>query len=108
MPDPDVLFVGEVDVPELAVGEGTRAVSLRCVSVFEKLFEVEEGARLNDAFHQSIWPGEKGFEYVTDVERHLPWGQDAPRPAAVTSAGVGGATGGGGGSDFIGVRLLAG
>ena len=83
VPDPDLLFVGEVDVPELSVGEDTRALSIRCVSIFERFFEVQEGVRLNDAFHQSIWPGERGFEYAVDLERQLPWGQDAPAPGVV-------------------------
>lgn len=103
VPGDDLLFWGEIDVPELIVGEGSRLVNLRCVSVFERFFELEEGARLNGSFHQSIWPGELGFGYVTDVQRALPWGSDAPRPSAVTDVNGGGGSGSGGGGGGGGV-----
>ena len=81
---PDVLFLGEVDVPSLRVGEGSLGVTLEVVSAFERFFEVREGVRLSNAFHQSAWPGEKGLEFVTETQRQLPWGRDEPRPGVVT------------------------
>ena len=83
IPDPMVVFAGEVDVPTLTGDETSRVLQYSVTSVFELLFEVDEGANLNNAFHQSVWPGELGFEYVTEVQRQLPWGAEAPRPAAV-------------------------
>lgn len=83
IPDPMVVFAGEVDVPTLSGDETSRVLQYSVTSVFELLFEVDEGANLNNAFHQSVWPGELGFEYVTEVQRQLPWGAEAPRPAAV-------------------------
>ncbi|MDB5458157.1 MAG: hypothetical protein JWP92_3742 [Caulobacter sp.] len=83
IPDPYVLFVGEVDVPTLSGDGGSRSLQYSVTSVFELLFEVDEGARLNNAFHQSVWPGERGLEYVTEVQRSLPWGAETARPAAV-------------------------
>ncbi len=41
----------------------------------ERLFQIEEGRRLSDAFHQKVWPGELGLGFVTDVETWVPWGQ---------------------------------
>lgn len=84
--EPDLAFVGEVDVPEYRPTEGGRVVLLDCVSVWERLFEDWEGVRLTNAFHQSCWPGELGLEFVTDVTRSLPWGADAPRPDVVRDA----------------------
>jgi len=81
--DPHVLFVGEVDVPTLSGDAESRSLQYSVTSVFELLFEVDEGARLNNAFHQSVWPGELGFEYVSEVQRQLPWGAETARPAAV-------------------------
>lgn len=81
---PDVLFLGEVDVPNLRVGQGTLSVSLDVVSAFERFFEVREGVRLSDAFHQAAWPGELGLAFVTATQRQLPWGRDEPRPGVVT------------------------
>lgn len=81
---PDLLFVGEVDVPDLRVGQGSLSVTLEVVSVFERFFELREGVRLNSAFHQLAWPGELGLEFVTETQRQLPWGRDEPRPGVVT------------------------
>lgn len=80
--DPHLEFVGEIDVPVLKVGRA-RALEIEVSSIWEKLFPRDDGARLNNAFHQSIWPGELGFEFVVDVQGQNPWGQDGPRPAAV-------------------------
>src|SRR3546814_9053619 len=56
---PAVKFLGEIDVPSLTIGEGgQRSLSYTAVSVFERLFETDEGARAQAAWHQSIWPGD--------------------------------------------------
>src|SRR3546814_5312887 len=66
---PEVKFLGEIDVPSLTIGEGgQRSLSYTAVSVFERLFETDEGARAQDAWHQSIWPGEQGLEFMTGTE----------------------------------------
>lgn len=83
IPDPDLVFLGELDVATYEVGERTRSVRLDVVSAFERFFEDREGVRLNATFHQSIWPAEKGLEFVVDVTRQLPWGQEVPRPSVV-------------------------
>ena len=85
-PDPLLIFAGEVDTAQLSIGTGTRSLSLDCVSVWERLFEDGEGVRLTNSFHQLAWPGELGFEFVTDVKRQLPWGADTPRPQVVSDA----------------------
>jgi len=86
IPDPLLVFAGEVDQGILSVGLGSRTISLEVVSVWERLFEDSQGVRLTNAFHQSAWPGELGFEFVTDVQRQLPWGSELPRPMVVTDA----------------------
>ncbi|MFN3584831.1 hypothetical protein [Phenylobacterium sp.] len=86
---PDLFFVGEVDVPTLRVGKGSRVLEYEVASVWERFFRNDEGARLTDAFHQSVYPGEKGLEFVTDVQRQLPWGADLPRPGAITDTRTG-------------------
>lgn len=80
---PDLMFTGEIDVPTLKIGEGTRSVEIDCCSIWERLFETDEGLGLTNASHQSIWPGELGFEMVTELDRQVPWGADAPRPGIV-------------------------
>jgi hypothetical protein len=75
---PEVLFLGEIDVPTLRLGEKSRQVEFTVVSVFERLFEVDEGERASDGFHQSIWPGELGLSLVNGTEEKLWWGAKAP------------------------------
>lgn len=84
--DPYELFEGELDQPTLRVSQGSRSVTLECVSVFERFFDDDEGIRLTDAWHESLYPGEKGLEFVTEIQRQLPWGVDAPTPNAVAAS----------------------
>jgi len=83
---PVLAFTGGVDQGVLNVGTGTRRLDLACVSIWERLFDDAQGVRLSNAYHQSAWPGELGFEYVTAIQRQLPWGSDTPRPAVVSDA----------------------
>lgn len=78
VPDPYLLFDGEVDVPTLKWGQNARSLEWTVVSVFARFFDLEEGARLADSYHQSIWPGETGFVGVTGVDEQLYWGMDSP------------------------------
>lgn len=83
---PEQLFLGEIDVPTYSIGaNGERSVSYTVVSVFERLFEINEGERASDGWHQSIWPGEKGFEYVTGTVKNLYWMAKRPVPQYVQS-----------------------
>lgn len=83
---PEILFRGEIDVPTIDVdGEGKRTLSFTVVSVFERLFETEEGQRASNGWHQSIWPGELGLDYMTGTDVNLYWG--AKPPAGSTAKG---------------------
>jgi hypothetical protein len=77
IPDPDLLFYGEVDVPTLKAGKGSRSVALDCVSGFERLFADDEGIRLSDAFHKTVWSGETGLANVTGVTKKIYWGTES-------------------------------
>lgn len=79
---PMLVFDGFYDQPNWA--PLAMELSIDCGSIFELFFENEEGVRLTDSFHQSIWPGELGFQYVFETDqRELPWGSaDKPRPVA--------------------------
>ncbi len=82
-----VVFDGELDVPILTVGPAGRTLTFECVSSFERFFDNDEGAKLSDAFHQSIWPGETGFANVTGIEKTIYWGVAAPSGANVVQRG---------------------
>lgn len=99
VPDPELLFVGELDVPTLRSTRNGRSLELEVVSTFERFFADDEGARLADGFHRSVWPGEAGLAFVTGVEKTVYWGMDAP-PSAVVPGRAGGAMPGRGGSLF--------
>lgn len=100
--DPYVFFAGQVDQAVLAVGKNTRSLQIECVSALEVFFEDDEGVRLTDAFHQSVWSGELGFGLITEMNEPVPWGiataSRATDRAAANSSASG--SGGGGGAEF--------
>ena len=82
--DPYVVFVGELDVATVMVDQNERSLQYDVVSVFERLFDQDEGVRLNGPWHASIWPGELGLQYVSAIQQQMPWGADGPRPTLIT------------------------
>jgi hypothetical protein len=80
---PDTMFVGEIDVGKLVASQNTRRVELDIASVWDRFFDVDEGIQLNNAWHQSIWPGELGLSMITAITYQIPWGGDGPRPNIV-------------------------
>lgn len=85
---PETVFLGEIDVPKIEVDQsGARTVEFTIVSVFERLFEVEEGQRASNGWHQSIWPGEKGLEFMTGTDVNLYWGVKPPKSSSTARSG---------------------
>ena len=77
---PEILFMGEIDVPTITLEQnGARKVEYTIVSVFERLFEVEEGQRASNGWLQSIWPGDLGLEHMTGTDVNLYWGAKPPQ-----------------------------
>lgn len=92
---PELLFLGELDTAEVAASDSATLITFDVVSAWERLFEASEGQRLNNSFHQSVWPGERGFEFVTQIQRDEPWGYAGARPNVVADTN-GGRPGSGG------------
>ncbi len=92
IPEPYLLFDGELDQPVLTVGKGTRELDYECVSSFEKFFRLDEGMRLSDTNQQEFWPGETGLSSVTGIVKQIIWG-----PGDLVNGGYSGAYGDGGG-----------
>lgn len=90
---PELLFLGELDTAEIDVDTNRTVISFDVASAWERLFEASEGQRLNNSFQQSIYPGDLGMEFVTQIQREEPWGYDAVRPAVVSDV-TGGTPGG--------------
>ena len=105
--EPELMFLGELDTADVDVSQNETVISFNVGSAWERLFDVNEGQRLNGRFIQSIYPGALGAEFVIAIQRDLPWGYDGPRPAVVSDlvggspvrggSPIGGGTGGGGG-----------
>ncbi len=74
---PLLKFDGEIDKPRLSVGDGW-AITLECGTQAERQLEPNADWRLNDAFHQTIWPGETGLIHATDTEKRIYWRQQPP------------------------------
>lgn len=93
IPDPDLLFAGEVDVPVLDTDQGYRAITIQIASVFERLMEPDEGVRLADSFHQHVWPGELGLANMTGTAIDRLWGPgDKPPSYTMVSQEGGGSS----------------
>ncbi|MEM9965918.1 MAG: hypothetical protein AAGC58_11270 [Asticcacaulis sp.] len=73
-------FVGEVDVPVHNLGKNVSGVTNECVAASERFFDIKQGARMNQAAHQAIWPGELGFQYLNDLRIPIPVGRPGARP----------------------------
>lgn len=87
IPEPVQVFAGELDVARLRVGKGSRTVEWRCVSALEVFHDQEVGARLSDAAHKLVWPGETGLANMSGIERTSYWGvQDAPSSVVYQSS----------------------
>ncbi|WP_242095416.1 hypothetical protein [Sphingomonas sp. CROZ-RG-20F-R02-07] len=76
--DPLLLFNGLLDVATLKAGSTARTVDYEVTSIFEDFFLSDDGARLCDAFHQYLWPGELGCSFVTYVTQQIYWGASSP------------------------------
>lgn len=109
IPDPELLFDGFIDQAVTNLDKQTDEVTYTIVSGFDYFLEDSEGQRLNDAFHESVWAGEKGLTNVTGVAKKVYWGTYGPAGAnsAIGSSGVG-SGGGYGGGRTIGGTLLTG
>lgn len=95
MGTPEALFVGELDTADVEVSTTRTVISFNVASAWERLFAVNEGHRLNNAFVQSVYPGALGASFVVEIQRDLPWGYDAPRPAVVADLNGGSTVRGG-------------
>lgn len=107
--EPELMFLGEIDTADVEVSTERTVVSFNVASAWERLFDANEGQRLNNAFIQSNYPGALGASFVISIQRSLPWGYDGARPAVVSDViggqpgrgtspiGGGGLIGGGGG-----------
>lgn len=84
--DRNLWFAGEIDQATLQVGGDTRTLTLECTSM-DLFFEQDTGTRLTNSWHQYVWPGERGLEFHTSLNRQVPWGVEG-RGGALTIAPI--------------------
>lgn len=73
--DPALLFEGRIDVPELAEGATECAITISYESRLIDLRRPREW-RYTDESQQTLYPGDRAFEYVTTIqEREITWGR---------------------------------
>lgn len=77
---PELKFVGEIDKPRLSVDEESWSLTLECGAEAERQLEANADWRLNNSFHQLIWPGELGLSFVDGVTRKLTWRERPENP----------------------------
>lgn len=80
---PLVIFEGLTDPAELILTQNGRALQIPVDSVMVRFLEPDQGARMNNGFHQRVYPGERGFEFITAISRKVPWGGDTPKSSLV-------------------------
>ena len=99
MGEPDARFIGEIDDAEVGFGKNQRLVTLELSTVWEMLFDNNEGARWNDTFWTYLYGDQaRAFIGVTNVGQKMYWGYNGPsNGSGGSSYGGGGSIGGGGG-----------
>lgn len=80
-----LLFDGLIDTTELVAERGTRTLEIGVISRGQRLLSRNRGNTCTPRFHQSIWPGEKGFDNA-GFTGQVAWGAEA---ATASGAGTG-------------------
>ncbi len=96
--DAEIVADWLVDTPSREQAAGQDVLQMSFITRDQKLFEIRQGNTCSDAFHQSVWPGERAFENCTDAQQYFAWGTGAPPVGGVgnsPSPGSGGPGGGG-------------
>ena len=69
---PELKFEGEIDKARFQVSDSW-SLTLECGTQAERQLEPNADWRLNNGFHQLIWPGELGMSFVDGVTRKKEW-----------------------------------
>ena len=101
--EPDSRFIGELDDATYTLGKNSTLLDLELSTVWEMLFDDNEGHRWNDTFWQYLYgPNARAFEGITNVGGKMFWGYNGPSSGSGGSSyGGGGSVGGGGGSSLV-------
>lgn len=101
---PDPRFIGELDEASFKHERNSTLLELDVASIWERLFDDNEGHRWNDAFWTYLYGSNaRAFAHVTNASRKLYWGFNGPpaNGSGGSSYGGSGSVGGGGGGSLI-------
>lgn len=98
--EPDPRFIGELDDASFNHSRNSTLLEFELATVWERLFDDNEGHRWNDAFWTYLYGANaRAFAHVTNAGAKLFWGYNGPsNGSGGSSYGGGGSIGGGGGS----------
>jgi len=85
---PELLFTGFYDTAKTVAYQNILGVEIDVASDWERMFTAEEGARLNTSWHQSIYAGELGLDFVIDSLAEPFWGSKEPGETGTAGAVV--------------------
>lgn len=83
---PELLFVGQIDVPTIVLGMNACAVSLAVTSIWDKVQSPDQKIALNGAWLKAYFPGVTGLDKVYLAARLVPWGAALPTTPTTTTA----------------------
>ena len=86
--DPVLIFQGNMNTPSIheAENEGMSTVSISVANQFVD-FEKTSGRYTNQASQQSVYPGDLGFNYASEIIKDIVWGAEFDPGTRVTGAG---------------------
>jgi len=98
--EPDARFIGELDEATYNMGKNSNLLELELSTIWERLFDDNEGHRWNDTFWQHLFGANaRAFQHIPNVGGKLHWGYNGPaNGSGGSSYGGGGSIGGGGGN----------
>jgi hypothetical protein len=100
--EPDVRFAGELDDAGFNHAQNSALLEIEAVTIFERLFDDNEGHRWNDVFWTYLYGSNaRAFQHVTNAGAKLFWGYNGPTNGSGFSSYGGGGSIGGGGADTI-------
>lgn len=84
---PEKVWKGRLDTVRTLSNKNQLTIEVDTNSAFERLFVAEEAARLNGVWHQRIWAGETGLDYVYFADETVHWGNDGTEGKKSSSGG---------------------
>jgi len=68
-----------IDVPRLSFTNDERELEVDHVSIWQRLFDTNEGNVMNGLTHRQLYPSETGMDNTTGVSKDVPWGTNSVR-----------------------------